>query len=65
MKCPNCGSTAQVRMECEPKLIDNDEILMEGLFCGCGYHFEVRYARNENGFWTVQSIIDNYKVKKG
>lgn len=65
MKCPNCGSTAQVRMECEPKLSYFGGILMEGFLCGCGCHFEVDYARNENGFWEVLSVIERYQVKKG
>lgn len=65
MKCPNCGSTAQVRVENEPKLVDNGEILLEGFFCGCGCHFEVDYARNENGFWEILSVIQVYQVEKG
>lgn len=54
IKCPHCGSTAQVKLNCEPRLsCANKEILIEGFHCGCGCEWEVEYTRDENGYWEV------------
>ena len=42
IKCPNCGSTAQVRIG-EPSLSDNKEIITLPCECGCGCHFDLEY----------------------
>lgn len=58
IKCPNCGSTAQVRSNGNPKIntVDKD-ILVEGFHCGCGCEWEVDYARNENGYWEILAEV--------
>ena len=54
IKCPHCGSTAQVKSNGEPKFSStNKEFLVEGFHCGCGCEWEVEYERNENGYWEV------------
>ena len=37
-KCPNCGSTAQVK-ECTPFTTPNEEYLCFDYICGCGCYF--------------------------
>ena len=52
-KCPNCGSTAQMKLTCEPRLSHTDKNkLIEGYDCGCGAHITAEYERDEGGFWT-------------
>ncbi len=51
MKCPNCGSTAQVRSTGAPVLSDNKEVLYEHFTCGCGCYFDTDYERNSEGAW--------------
>ena len=51
MKCPHCGSTAQVKNAFPPTISRNGRILTEGFDCGCGCHFTVDYERNEQGAW--------------
>jgi hypothetical protein len=42
IKCPNCGSTAQVRMG-EPTLSRNKCYITLPCECGCGCHFDLDY----------------------
>ena len=51
MRCPNCGSTAQVRSTGAPTLSDNELVLTENFICGCGAYFSTCYERNEEGAW--------------
>ena len=46
IKCPNCGSTAQVRMG-EPTLSRNKFYIVLPCECGCGCHFDLDYDVNE------------------
>ena len=48
IKCPNCGSTAQVRMG-EPTLSRNKSYITLPCECGCGCHFDLDYAVEEFG----------------
>lgn len=57
IKCPHCGSTAQVKSNGNPKVNTKTEILTEGFHCGCGCEWEVDYARNESGFWEVYAEV--------
>ena len=51
MKCPKCGSSAQVKSNGNPIISKNTGFLVEGFHCGCGCWWEVEYARNEKGYW--------------
>lgn len=51
IKCPCCGSTAQVRSNGNPIISKNTGYLVEGFYCGCGCEWEVEYIRNERGHW--------------
>ena len=42
IKCPNCGSTAQIRMG-EPTLSRNKCYITLSCECGCGCHFDLDY----------------------
>ena len=53
IKCPHCGSTAQVKSNGNPIISKVNGNLLEGFHCGCGCEWEVEYARNENGYWEV------------
>jgi hypothetical protein len=53
IKCPHCGSTAQVKSNGNPHINTNTKFLVEGFYCGCGCEWEVEYERNENGYWEV------------
>lgn len=46
IKCPNCGSTAQVRMG-EPTLSSNKSYITLPCECDCGCHFDLVYDVNE------------------
>lgn len=64
MKCPNCGSTAQVRSTGSPTLSDNKEVLYEHFTCGCGCHFTAEYFRNDEGAWEWCWMQINFVDKK-
>lgn len=51
IKCPRCGSTAQVKSNSTPIICKNTDHLVEGFHCGCGCWWEVEYVRNERGYW--------------
>jgi len=64
IKCPHCGSTAQVRKTYNPTVSDNEEILTEGYICGCGCHFSVEYKRNDEGLWEhYWTCVEYVKAK--
>ena len=48
MRCPHCGSTAQVRSTGAPVLSDNELFLTEHFTCGCGCYFDTDYERVVN-----------------
>ena len=43
IKCPHCGSTAQVKLSPTAVLSDNQAYLTLGAECGCGCSFTVDY----------------------
>ena len=43
VKCPYCGSTAQVKLNDKAILSDNKEYLSLGAECGCGCQFILDY----------------------
>ena len=51
IKCPHCGSTAQVKSNGNPIISKNTGYLVEGFHCGCGCEWEIEYERNDKGFW--------------
>lgn len=57
IRCPHCGSTAQVKSNSNPQINTKTELLTEGFYCGCGCEWEVDYARDENGYWEVYTEI--------
>lgn len=61
IKCPHCGSTAQVKSNSNLKRgIINPDNLIEGFYCGCGCIWEQEYERNEQGHWQYLSTFINY-----
>ena len=65
IKCPNCGSTAQVKLVCPPFISTNKQVLIEGFDCGCGCHFSIEYQRNDSGVWEHYWTCTDYILKKG
>lgn len=51
IKCPRCGSTAQVKSNGNPIISKTSHLFVEGFHCGCGCWWEVEYVRNEKGYW--------------
>lgn len=47
IKCPHCGSTAQVKLSPTARLSDNQAYLTLGAECGCGCNFTVSYNISE------------------
>lgn len=47
IKCPNCGSTAQVK---EIGCYDDNKKFVEKFLCGCGCQF------NKNHYWCGDTI---------
>jgi hypothetical protein len=47
VKCPHCGSTAQVKLNGSASLSRNQQYLTLGCECGCGCHFTVDYNIND------------------
>lgn len=68
MKCPNCGSTAQVRSTGAPVLSTNEKVLTEHFTCGCGCYFYTDYERNSEGawewYWMQVHFVDKEMIKK-
>lgn len=65
IKCPVCGSTAQVKLVCPPFISKDEQVLTEGFDCGCGWHFSVEYKRNDNGMWEHYWTCLDYTLRKG
>ena len=49
IKCPNCGSTAQVRKEGQ---VEGDETIIRKMICGCGCEF-LQYLVVKNNLTTI------------
>ena len=68
MRCPHCGSTAQVRSTGAPVLAENELVLTESFTCGCGCYFDTDYTRNDKGAWeysfTYIHFVDKETIKK-
>lgn len=69
MKCPHCGSTAQVRSTGAPILSYNELVLTENFTCGCGAYFSTYYERNSEDdswewTWTHLHFVDKEVMKK-
>ena len=47
VRCPHCGSTAQVKLSPTASLSRNKAWLILGCECGCGCHFTVDYNIND------------------
>ena len=50
IKCPHCGSTAQVRKNSNGFYWENDDMWIS-YDCGCGAHFVVEYKENNKGIY--------------
>ena len=60
VKCPNCGSTAQVKRELVvPSESANNEIVSIHYTCGCGCHFAEQYRHSA----TILKYIENMRKK--
>ena len=46
IKCPHCGSSAQVKLSPIASLSRNQQYLTLGCECGCGCNFTVDYNTN-------------------
>ena len=64
-KCPNCGSTAQVRLTTplRPSL-STPGFMVEGGECGCGCHFSTEYKRNDKGILEFYADFIDYIAEK-
>ena len=48
VKCPHCGSTAQIKPNGRTQISSNHLNIIEPYICGCGHHFTVLQSREEN-----------------
>lgn len=65
VRCPHCGSTAQVRSKGDPFIsCINSGRLIDGFYCGCGCEWEHEYERNEEGLWEYTSEFITVEVEK-
>ncbi len=56
IKCPYCGSTAQVKLSPTASLSRNNQILTLGCECGCGCNFTVDYDVNDYSQANIEYI---------
>lgn len=61
MRCPNCGSTAQVR---SLEISNSENVLTEKFICGCGCRFDADYTRNSDGIWEISEVCVVYQLEK-
>lgn len=60
VKCPNCGSTAQVKRELVvPSESADNEIVSIHYACGCGCHFAEQYRHSA----TILKYVENMRKK--
>lgn len=64
MKCPNCGSTAQVKRVGRPVISSFDDFLHDTFNCGCGCNFDVEYYEDTNGYWQLSGVLMNFLAGK-
>jgi hypothetical protein len=65
VRCPHCGSTAQVRSKGDPFIsCINSGRLIDGFYCGCGCEWEHEYERNEEGLWEYTAEFITVEVEK-
>lgn len=48
IKCPHCGSTAQIKPNGKIQISSNHLYTIEPYTCGCGCHFTVLQSREES-----------------
>ena len=56
VKCPHCGSTAQVKLSPTAVLSDNQAYLTLGAECGCGCQFTLDYYVPEPMWVNIETI---------
>ena len=56
VKCPYCGSTAQVKLNGTATLSDNQQYLTLGCSCGCGCEFTVDYYVDDYDYAEIVNI---------
>ena len=56
IKCPHCGSTAQVKTEPSARVSDDKKWLVLACECGCGCKFNASYS-------TARSIVKWIKTQ--
>lgn len=56
VKCPHCGSTAQVKLNNTAVLSDNQAYLTLGAECGCGCQFTLDYYVPEPKWVNIETI---------
>ena len=56
IKCPNCGSTAQVR---ELGSCDSNKVFTEKFECGCGCRFNKNYHWHGDTIYLVEIKVIN------
>lgn len=63
-KCPNCGSTAQVKL-ISPLMpsLSHPDLMVKKCSCGCGCHFSAEYRRNEKGILEFYTNFIEYISK--
>lgn len=44
LQCPNCGSTAQPKLNTPPSVYENGKLIVTTHKCGCGCVFQRHYA---------------------
>lgn len=56
VKCPHCGSSAQVKLSPTARLSDNQAYLTLGAECGCGCNFTADYYVPEPQWINIEYI---------
>lgn len=56
IKCPHCGSSAQVKLSPTARLSDNQAYLTLGAECGCGCNFTADYYVPEPQWINIEYI---------
>ena len=60
IRCPNCGSTAQIKRELAvPSESPEKEFIFIHYVCGCGCHFAEQYQHSA----TIQKYVENVRKK--
>ncbi len=60
IKCPNCGSSAQIKLLCHDTFIWRNTVTVYLTYkCGCGRHFSTSIAMNKD-----QEVLHNANIDK-